>query len=318
MTGGTGVVGTALVRHLVGAGHEVRALARSAEAAGSLAAAGAEPVSGDVLDHAALVAAFGGCEVVYHSAGVNETCSSDTARMYRVNVDGSRAVLRASAAAGVRRLVYTSSAVAIGEARGVVATEKTPHRGYYLTAYERSKHHAERAVMSEKSPVEVVSVNPSSVQGPGRATGTGEIILRLLQGRLPALVESRVSLVDIDDCARGHVLAAERATPGERYLLSGFTTTVTGAVELAGQVLGRPVEVRLLPLWMARLGAGAVEAAARLRRRRPVLCREMVRVVGHGHAYDGSRATRDLGLAYATPADTIRRMVEWFQARGML
>jgi dihydroflavonol-4-reductase len=318
ITGGSGVVGAAVVRHLVAARHRVRALARSPEAADALKVAGAEPTAGDVLDHDSLVAAFTGCDVVFHVAGVNEMCSPDPERMYHINVAGSRTVLRACAAAGVKRMVYTSSAATIGEEKGAVATEETPHRGGYLSAYERSKHHAERAVMGETSPVEVVAVNPSSVQGPGRASGTGEIMLSVLRGRLPVMVESRISLVDIDDCARGHLLAAERGVPGERYLLSGFTTTVSGALDLASQILGRSVDVRILPLWTTRLGAGVVEVVARTRGRPPRFCREMVRVISHGHAYDGSRATRDLGLVYSIPADTIRRMVEWFQAEGLL
>lgn len=318
VTGASGVVGGAVTRHLVAGGLEVQALARSADAAEVVAGLGATPVSGDLLDHASLVDAFQGCDVVYHAAGVNEMCSADPGRMYRVNVEGSRTVLRACAAAGVRRLVYTSSAVTIGEPPGVVASEATAHRGRYLSRYERSKHHAERAMLGERSPVEVVAVNPSSVQGPGRATGTGEIIVRVLSGRLPILVESSVSIVDIDDCARGHLLAAEAGVPGERYLLSGFTTTVSGAVRLAADVLGRHVPVRLLPVGVARAGATVIEGIARLAGRRAPFCREMVRVVAHGHRYDGSRATRELGLVYATPEVTISRMVDWFRSEGLL
>lgn len=318
LTGGTGVVGAAVLRHLVEAGEEVRALARSSRSATVVSENGARAVSGDIMDHGALVEAFSGCEVVFHVAGVNEMCSRNPEHMYRVNVDGSRAVLRASAAAGVRRLVYTSSAVTIGEGAGVVASENTPHRGSYLSAYERSKHHAERAMMGEKTPVEVVAVNPSSVQGPGRSSGTGEIILRVLGGRMPVLVESQVSIVDIDDCARGHLLAAQRGVPGERYLLSGFTTNVSAAVSMAAEEMGREIHARLMPMWVAGLGARGVEAIARLRRRRPELCLEMIRVISHGHSYDGSRAHRELGLDYTAPHETIRRLVEWFRAEGLL
>lgn len=318
VTGASGVVGAAVTRHLVAGGERVRALSRSAEAAAKVTALGAEAVAGDVLDHTDLVAAFRGSEVVYHVAGVNEMCSSDPNHMYRVNVDGSRTVLRACAAAGVRRLVFTSSAVTIGEPSQVVASEATAHRGSYLSAYERSKHHAEQLVMSETSPVELVVVNPSSVQGPGRASGTGEIILGVLAGRLRFLVDAQVSIVDIDDCARGHLLAAQRGVPGERYLLSGFTMSVGEAVALAGSVVGRDLDVRFLPLPVARLGAALVEAASRAVGKRPRLCREMIRVVAHGHRYDGSRATRDLGLEYTPPEDTIRRMIDWFRAEALL
>ncbi len=318
VTGGSGVVGAAVVRHLVESGDEVVAVARSDTSAAALAALGARPVPGDVTNHAAMVAAFEGAEVVYHVAGVNEMCSLDPSHMYRVNVDGTRIVLRACAAAGVRRMVLTSSASTIGERRGEVATEETPHRGYYLSEYERSKHHAEQVAFAEKTPVEVVAVNPSSVQGPGRATGTGKLILSVLRGKLPFLVESVVTMVDIDDCARGHRLAALHGRPGERYLLSGFTTTVSEAVEMAGETLGRPVDARFLPIGVARVGAAIVAAVARAARRHPPLCPEMVRVIAHGHRHDGSKATRELGLDYRTAEETLRRMVEWFQAEGLM
>lgn len=318
ITGGNGVVGAAIVRHLVGEGAEVRALARSDASAAALRDMGAIVVGGDILDHGSLVDAFGGCDVVYHVAGVNEMCSKDPARMYHVNVEGTRTVLRACAAAGVRRLVYTSSAVTIGEEGGVLANEDTIHRGKYLSEYERSKHHAELAVFAESTPVEVVSVNPSSVQGPGRATGTGGIILDVLRGKLPILIDSKVSMVDIDDCARGHLLAARAGTPGERYILSGFTATVSEAVDMAAEILGRPVRVRMAPVWAVRGAVAVAEAGAKLFRRELPFCREMIRVVSHGHVYDGSKATRELGLEYTSAHATIAAMVAWFAEEGLL
>lgn len=318
ISGGTGVVGSAVLRHLVASDAHVRAVVRS-DASGSVAEElGAEPVPGDILDHGSLVSAFSGCDTVFHVAGVNEMCSSDPEAMYRANVDGTRTVLRACDAAGVRRLVYTSSAVTMGEAAGEVATEEPHHRGVYLSAYERSKHHAEMALFAERTQVEVVAVNPSSVQGPGRASGTGKIILDVLAGRMPVMIESTVSIVDIDDCARGHLLAAERGRPGERYLLSGFRTTVSEALRMAGAVLGRPVTPRMVPAWLAGGAVRLVWATGAVVGRRPPFCPEMMRVLRHGHRYDGSKASRDLGLGYVSAEDTISRMVTWFVDEGLL
>lgn len=318
VTGGSGVVGGAVIRHLVDGGETVRAVARSEGAAGTVKGLGASPVAGEVTDHAAMVEAFAGCEVVYHVAGINEMCSRRPQDMYRVNVEGTRTVLRACEAAGVRRMVLTSSAAAIGEPAGVAATEDTPHRGHYLSVYERSKHHAELVAFAEATGVEVVAVNPSSVQGPGRATGTGKLILQVLKGSLRVLVESVVTIVDIDDCARGHLLAAEHGRPGERYLLSGFTTTVSDAVDLAASIVGRKVEVGMLPTPAAWAASAVVAGVSRLAGRQPPLCPEMVRVIAHGHRHDGSRATRELGLTYTGAEATLRRLVEWFRAEGML
>ena len=141
-------------------------------------------------------------------------------------------------------------------------------------------------------------MNPSSVQGPGRTRGTAKILIDALNGRLTTVVDSRMSLVDVHDCAEGHVLAEERGTPGERYILSGVTLTVTEALALLGRITGTAPRPRTLPGPVAMAAASGVELVARVRRRRPPICREMMRTLLHGHAYDGSRATRELGLAY--------------------
>ncbi|MBA2337567.1 MAG: NAD-dependent epimerase/dehydratase family protein [Acidimicrobiia bacterium] len=318
VTGGTGVVGGAVVRHLVATGRRVRGLSRTADGDRTLAALGAEPVRGDVLDETTLAAAVSGSEVVYHLAGVNAFCV-DPAPMMRANIDGSRAVVAACLDGGVRRLVYTSSAATLGEVAGTIGHERSQHRGSYLSAYERSKHLAEEAVFAAaRPPLEVVAVNPSSVQGPGRATGTGKVILDLINGKLPAVVRTRFSIVDIEDCARGHLLAEQRGVPGERYILSGFTLTMQEAVAILSAALGREITVRYAPGMVAMAGAAAVEAVARLRGRKPKVCREMVRTMLHGHAYDGSRATDELGLVYTPARETVDRLIAWFRAEGLI
>lgn len=318
VTGASGVVGSALLRHLVAVGVSPVALSRSDASDDALRRAGAIPVRGDLLDPGSLRRAFDGADTVFHVAGVNELCSPDPSRMLRVNVDGTVAAIEAARAAGVRRIVHTSSAAAIGEAAGSVGTEDSPHRGWYLSDYERSKHLAEIAAREHAAGIELVIVNPSSVQGPGRATGTGAIVLAAARGRLPALVDGRLSIVDIDDCARGHLLAAARGLPGRRYLLNSFTIPTGTALRILADVLGRPVRVRTLPGWVASAAAVAVEAGFRAVGRRPPVCREMVRTLRHGHAYDGSRASRELGLAYTGPEDLLSRLVGWFRSEGLL
>ena len=318
ITGASGVVGGAVARHLVAEGRSVRGLSRSDSTDAALRAAGVEPVRGDITEPHTLGPAFAGADVVYHVAGLNTMCPSDPSELERVNVHGSVAVVRAARAAGVRRLVYTSSAAAIGEAAGTVGSETSVHRGSYLSHYERSKHLAEVAVFAEASDLEVVSVNPSSVQGPGRATGTGKLILDLVRGRLPALIDTRISLVGIDDTARGHLLAERHGRPGERYILNSFTMPMRDAVALLKEATGRELSVRWLPGWVASMVAGPTEALARVAGRTPPICREMVRTLRHGHAYDGSRASRELGLEYTDPRTLITELVAWFQSEGML
>lgn len=319
ITGGSGFVGGALLERLVAAGREVRALARSREAMAAVAAKGAEPVRGDVLDLASLVEAMRGCEVVFHAAGVNAMCPRDPRPMERVNLEGSGNVVRAAVATGVRRLVHTSSASTIGEPPGTVGREDSPHRGWYLSRYERSKHLAERRVLAwgRALGLDVVCVNPSSVQGPGRMGGSARLLLDLVNGRLPIVVDTHVSIVDVADCAEGHLLAEARGRSGERYLLNGFTITTREAVALLRRLTGEPRRVRFAPRWVARAAGEVAELAATLTRRDLPLCREAVRTLLHGHRYDGSRAARELGLRYTPMEETVRRTLAWYAERGL-
>jgi dihydroflavonol-4-reductase len=320
VTGGSGVVGRALVERLVARGDEVVALARGTASEAVLGSLGARAVPGQLLDEDSLSRAMEGSSIAFNVAGVNTLCVDDPVPMMRTNVEGPPAAVRAAARAGVPRLVHTSSAATIGEPPGALGREDTPHRGWYLSTYERSKTEGERAAFQagRETGVEVVCVNPSSVQGPGRAGGTARFLLAFLDGRLPVFVQTNVSLVDIADCTEGHLLAAERGASGERYLLSGIALTLTEALALAGEVAGVQRRPRLVPRSAAIAASYAVEHTFRLARRRPPVCREMVRTLLHGHRYDGSRATRELGLRYTSPRETLRRTVEWARGAGLL
>jgi dihydroflavonol-4-reductase len=314
VTGGTGFLGRAIIERLLNEGDQVKALARSDASTGELCVLGAEPVRGDVLDAEALAAAMRGCDLVYHAAGANAFCARDPSPMFEVNVRGSQNVVRAAARAGVRRVVYTSSAATLGEASGTIGSEESPHRGWFLSDYERSKFEAEQAVFAtaRETGVEVVSLNPASVQGPGRATGSARLLLDYLNGRLKAVVDSQLSLVDIADCTEGHLLAGSRGTLGERYVLSGATLSVREGLALVASLVGVDRPLRALPPSLAMAVATAAEALGRVRRRSPRICRELARTLIHGHAYDGSKATRTLGLRYTPIEETLRRTVDWW------
>jgi dihydroflavonol-4-reductase len=320
VTGGSGVVGGALVDALRERGDDVVALARSEEAGAALERRGARVVRGEILDADVLARGMEGCATVFHVAGVNSLCVEDPSPMLRANIDGPAVAIRAAARAGVPRVIHTSSAATIGEPEGIVGNEDTPHRGWFLSTYERSKTEGEQVAFDtgRQEGVEVVSVNPSSVQGPGRAGGTARFLLAFLDGRLKLFVNTHVSLVDIKDCSAGHLLAAERGRPGERYLLNGMTLTIAEAFALAADVAGVKRSPRLVPRQAATVAGAVVERAFRLVRRHPPVCREMVRTLIHGHRYDGSRAERDLDLRYTAPRETIRRTVAWAREAGLL
>jgi dihydroflavonol-4-reductase len=320
VTGGSGLIGGALVSELLARGDDVVALARSDPAAQALRARGAQVARGNLFDEPALRAAAQGCDFVYHVAGINTLCVSDPALMLRTNVDGAASVTRAAARAGARRLIHTSSAAAVGEARGTVGNEDSPHRGSYLSVYERSKHLSEGAVLraAAGTELEVVLVNPASVQGPGRASGTGKLLIACLDGRLRVFIDTTVSIVDVADCVRGHVLAAERGVPGARYLLCGAVLPITEAFALARRIAGVSGRPLVAPPVLARSAAAIVELVYRALRRPPPICRAMIETMLHGHRYDGSRAARELGITYTPVEETLRRTIEWAAAEGLM
>ena len=320
VTGATGYVGGAVFDHLVAAGHDVTATVRSESAAGRIRSRGGRPVQASLDDAGSLVRAMQGSDVAFHVAGVNEFCLRDSTEMFVANVDGSANVIRAALRAGVGKVVYTSSAVTIGETAGEVGTESTVHRGWYLSEYERSKVEAERAVAIEAEDlgVSVVSVNPASVQGPGRVTGTARLLLAFLKGRLRYLPDTRATIVDVDDCARGHLAAAEHGAKGARYLLAGDTVTTGEMAALLGEAAGIDVRFRSLSPAVARVAGTVVGGAYRLIRKQAPMCPEMIRTMLHGHAFDGSRAERELGIKYTPLSETFERMVAWYRERGLL
>ncbi len=318
--GASGFIGSALTRALVDSGRRVRAGVRSRPAGEQLRRSGAEPVAVDLLDPASLRQAASGCSVIFHAAGLNAMCPRDPGPLYQVNVQGTRNVVAAAAAAGVSRLVYTSSAATIGEAHGTVATADSPHRGWFLSNYERSKFLAERQaqVLAGELGVELVCVNPSSVQGEGRTGGTARWLIRYADGRLRWMVDTRVSLVGVADCTTAHLLAATVGVPGRRYLVSGFTMEIGELMEAVAEVTGHRYPVRLVPAFVA-LGAGGLAGTLyRPFSRRPPICSEMVRTLLHGHAYDGSRAAQELGFEYQPVADFIRSTLAWYSQQGLI
>ena len=320
LSGGSGFIGGALCEKLVERGDEVIALARSDVAEEKVVARGAAPLRADALDEDRIAAAMTGCETAYHVAGVNSHCPSDPDELLRVNIAGAETAVRAAARAGVKRLVLTSSAASVGEAPGTVGDETTPHRGWYLSLYDRSKHEGEQRAFSaaERLGVEVVAVNPSSVQGPGRASGNGKILIDYLNGKLPVFVDVHISIVDIADTVTGHLLAAERGRAGGRYVLNGATVRARDALEVLSGVTGVHQRVRMVPPALARGVAAIAESRGRLRGKTSSMCRARMRTILHGHRYDGSRATRELGLIYTPLDETFSRTIEWAREQGLV
>jgi dihydroflavonol-4-reductase len=318
VTGGTGTLGSALLEGLLKEGREVSALARSDEAKAKIEMMGASPVEANLLDPEGLEKAMVGHDVVFHAAGMNVFCLKDRSPLFEANVQGSLNVVEAAVRAGVRRVVHTSSAATLGEKSGTVGREDSMHRGWFLSEYERSKYEAERAVLdaARSKDLDLVCVNPSSVQGPGRAGGTAKILVYYVTGKLKYFVNTRFSIIDIDDCTRGHILAEQKGRSWNRYVLNSGTISAIDALGVMARITGVKYVPRFVPGRLAIGAAGIAANVYRLRGKSPPVCSEMVRTLVHGHAYDGSRAARELGLTYTPLEDTLERTVQWLIEEG--
>jgi dihydroflavonol-4-reductase len=317
VTGGTGFVGGLLLARLVAQGRQVRALIRRPADREQLPDPRVELALGDLRDEESLARAADGCAVVYHLAGMNQLCLPDPAPLYLVNVEGTRRMLQAARRAGVRRVVHTSSAATLGGDGTRVVDESAGPPEEFTSHYARSKFEAEELALAFDG-VEVVAVNPSSVQGPGRTTGTAKVFIGYLNGRLPFDLPARFGLCYTEDCVNGHLLAEAKGRPGQRYVLNTATVTNTEAIDLIAVIAGLADRPRTLPLPLAMAAAAGAEALARLSGRPPRLCREFVRTAGHPHLYDGSRAERELGLRYTNLRAAMEATVHWYVQQGLV
>lgn len=317
VTGGTGFIGSALITELREQGHEVTAIVRRPEGAEQMRSLGARPEFIGIHDVRRLAQAMARCDVVFHLAARNQwgLQRGEADAMVSFNVGSTMAVAAAAQQAGVPRFVFTSSAASIGEAKGTVGCEDSIYRGWYMSAYEVSKRSAERA-LQRLTGIDVVIVNPSSVQGPGRVAGTGKIMLAIINGSLPVFVDTRFSICHITDCVRGHILAAEHGKPGERYILSGATVTTSEIFGQLSEITGLQLKPRYVPHWLAMAGATVAERIAWWQGKAPSWSREKMRAILHGHRFDGSKATRELGLEYTPLGTALWETVRWYHQHG--
>jgi len=320
VTGANGFLGAAVVRALLTDRERVRAFVRAGSDRRNLAELDVEIAEGDLTDRASLDAAMRGCAGAYHVAADYRLWVTDSAPMYRTNVEGSINVLDAAAAAGVPRVVYTSSVAVLGIHKDrTPADEETPVTAAHMIGhYKRSKFLAEQAVRARARELnlDVVTVNPSTPIGPGdvKPTPTGRILLDAAAGRMPAFVDTGLNLVHVDDCARGHLLAYARGVAGERYILGGKDFTLRQILETVAEKVGRrPATIRL-PHWLVYPIAVAAEAAALVTRREPRVTLDGVRMSTKHMYFSSRKAERELGYRWRDPRLAIAAAVDWFKS----
>jgi len=325
VTGATGFVGAAVARRLLDGGFSVRVMTRANSDTRNIDGLPVERVTGDLTDPGSLKAAVAGCRQVMHVAADYRIWVPDPVPIYAVNVDGTRNLLRAAAAAGVERIVYTSSVATLGLTKdGTPADERTKVKiDDMIGHYKRSKFYAEEAVrgLVRDEAVPAVIVNPSAPVGPRdiKPTPTGRMIVDAAAGRMPAYVDTGLNVVHVDDVAAGHLLALEKGVVGERYILGGENLTLREILGLVATITDRPAPRLRLPHALVETMAYGAEGFARLfKTGEPVVTIDAARMARKRMFFTSARAEAELGYRARPAIEAIKDAIAWFRANGYL
>ena len=321
LTGATGFIGASLAQELLEQGCEVKALVRPGSIRTNLAGLPIELHEGDLLDQDSLEQGLAGCDTLFHAAADYRLWIRNPKSMYDVNVGGTRSVLEAALKRNLSRVVYTSSVGALGNpGDGTPGTEDTPVSFDEMVGhYKKSKFLAEReAETFLERGLPLVIVNPSTPVGrlDIKPTPTGKIIVDFLNRRMPAYLDTGLNLIDVEDCAKGHVLAARHGRIGEKYILGNQNLTLRDIFSLLEEISGLPAPRVKLPYTPILLAAYANEAISRVTGREPLIPLAGVRMAGKLMYFDSSKAIRELGLPQQPVKNALTKAVEWFRAEG--
>lgn len=327
VTGASGFVGANLVHELRHRGHHVRALVRHGSDLRGLRGTDFEAVEGDVGNRNFLEQAMRGCDWCFHVAASYHLWLADYAPMYAANVEGTRHVIEAAAAAGCSRIVYTSTVGCIGlpkarDGKVLPTDETTPVSGRQMSNhYKRSKWQAEevaRELAGRGLPV--VIVNPSAPVGPRdvKPTPTGRVIVDFLNRQMPAYLDTGLNWVHVRDVAIGHVLAAERGRIGERYILGHAegNWTMKQTLDVLAEITGLPAPRFRVPYLVALTAAYANEATSAITGRPPKAPIAGVRMARYKMFFNPAKAIKELGLPQTPPRQALTEAIEWFQENG--
>jgi dihydroflavonol-4-reductase len=317
VTGATGFIGWHVARRLLTRGHTVRALVRPTSKVRELEL---EVVSGDLRDSASLERAVTGCGLVFHIAADYRLWAKDPGELYRSNVEGTRNLLTAARHAGVERVVYTSTVGCIGIPKDRPGSEDVEVRLEQMTgAYKRSKFLAEQvAIEFAGTGFPVVIVNPTAPMGDHdfKPTPTGKIVVDYLKGAMPAFVDTGLNLVDVEDIAEGHLLAAERGRPGQRYILGCENLTLEQILSRLAKISGGKIPRWRIPYAVA-YAAGLVSTGwANLTGREPRAPLDAVKMSKVKMFVSSGKAKRELGFNPGPVDGALQRAVDWFRANG--
>lgn len=318
VTGGTGFVGGAIVEQLVAAKQKVRVLARVNSKTEYPDGLGVEIVRGDVLDTASLKAAMQGVDTLYHAAAQYEVWTADPQRMLETANQGTRNVMDAALAVGVKKVLHTSSGAAFGLPKNATVRETMTEPGPLPDTYYRSKYESEKIAETYIAKgLNVIFLNPSNVYGPRDFKPLGTSIVRMLNGQIPAIWDANFAIVYIDDVANAHLLAAKRGKVGERYLLVERNIEYRDLFELITAMGGTRMPP-VLPVALMRVMAELGEALSALTKRPPLVSVMQLKSGTQGTRFDGSKAERDLGLKYTPMEKALETTLTWYWQQGLL
>jgi dihydroflavonol-4-reductase len=322
LTGSTGFVGSHVARAYAAQGAELRLLTRATSNRAAIEGLSADLVVGDLRKPDLLRTALRGCDALVHVAADYRLWVRDPKEMYAANVDGTRELLKLAREEGVAKVVYTSSVATMGfKTDGSIVDESTPvSLNDMIGPYKRSKFMAEQeAIAAAKAGQHVMILNPTTPIGPGDAkpTPTGRIVVDFLNRKFPAYVDTGLNLVDVREVARMHVVALDRGTPGDRYILGGENLTLKQILDRMSAITGLPSPKRKVPHAVAMTFAFFDEMiTGRMLGREPRATVEAVRMGKKFMFASSAKAERELGFKAVPIYNALRSSIEWFIARG--
>lgn len=322
VTGGCGFVGGAVARHLCEKGIAVRVLALPNETTKNVDDLDVEVMRGNVLSIEDCRKAVDGVDTVFHLAAIYNAHMPNPTLMYEVNCGGTFNVLEVCRQAGVEKVIYTSSMVALGRPEvGQLGNESTPYDAWDIDfAYSRSKYHSHGIAKSFAAfGLDVRIICPGLVLGPGDVTPTpsGKLILEALGGAPPVYMDGGAAYVDVRDAAKVHVAAAEKGQAGETYLAVGHNLDNRQFVEALASAMGENRRLFKVPVRVARTVVRAMNTVARWRDDEPKLPRNFFEYSLKPSFYDNSKSVTELGVTYRPIVDTIRDTIRYFEENGM-
>jgi dihydroflavonol-4-reductase len=322
LTGSTGFVGSHVARAHASAGAQLRLLTRKTSSLAALEGIAAETVIGDLRQPEGLRSALQGCDALVHVAADYRLWVRDPEEMYAANVHGTRELLRLARELGVPKVVYTSSVATMGfKSDGTIVDEETPvSLDHMIGHYKRSKYLAEQeAIAAARAGQHVMILNPTTPIGANDAkpTPTGRILVDFLNRNFPAYVDTGLNLVDVGEIARMHVVALERGTPGERYILGGENLTLKQILDRLSAMTGLPSPTMKVPHAVAMVFAFFDEnVTGKLRGKEPRATVEAVRMGRKMMFASSAKAVRELGFRELAVHDALRAAINWFLAHG--